>query len=126
MSGLLDSVSEGEKVGVPGLLASVRESRLGHPAWELSVRGRVDLGAWPQGLGVRGRVGWGTWPRGTQCERENRLGRMVYGTQCERNSRLGHPPWENGVKKRGGGAPGPKGLSLSGRVGWGTCKMYWV
>ena len=45
---------------------------------------------------------------------------MVYGTQCERKSRLGHPPLELSVKRRGGGAPGPKGLSLRGSVGWGT------
>ena len=53
----------------------------------LSVKGRVDRGAWPTGLGeiervdwgawsielnVRGRVGWGTWP-GRMCERESRL-----------------------------------------------------
>ena len=45
---------------------------------------------------------------------------MVYGTQCERKSRLGHPKRELSVKRRGGGAHGPKGLSLRGRVGWGT------
>ena len=94
------------------------------------MRGRKGRGAWPMGINVRGRVGWCTWPRGPQCERESRLGqqcvrekrlgRLGYGKQCERERRLGHPPWEHSVKRRGGGAPGPKGLSLRGRVGWGT------
>ena len=32
---------------------------------------------------------------------------VAYGTRCERESRVG--------------APGPEGLSVRGRVGWGAC-----